>query len=55
MLPQTWYFNTYVSIAQEGGGVENIFPYIVTIVGIGCVLVLTLLLRMKSLRKNCDL
>jgi ABC-2 type transport system permease protein len=52
MLPQTWYFNTYVSIAQEGGGLNNIFPYIVNIVCIGCVLAFILWFRMMSLQKK---
>jgi len=52
ILPQTWYFNTYVSIAQEGGGLQNIFPYIVNIVCIGCVLAFALWLRMLFLQKN---
>jgi ABC-2 type transport system permease protein len=52
ILPQTWYFNTYVSIAQEGGGIHNVFSYIVNIVCIGCILAFVLWLRMMSLQKN---
>ncbi len=52
MLPQTWYFNIYVSIAQEGGGLPNVFPHIVNILCLGSVFALILWLRMMSLHKK---
>lgn len=52
LLPQTWYFDTYVSIAQEGRGLQDIFPNIAAIVCIGCIITFALWLRMIYLQKK---
>jgi len=52
MFPQTWYFHIFVSVAQEGGRLPNVFPHIVNIIYLGSIFTIILWFRMKSLQKS---